>query len=93
MTTTWLLIAPPPSRIHSVTSRNGIQTRLYLRARLLPNYFGSLTEMEKGTWNIAVSSTRTEDGNWIRYYIVYTPDFNRMSATQWPAYEGMHWRR
>jgi hypothetical protein len=52
---------------------------------LLPNYFGSLTEREKGTWNIAVSSTGTEDGSWIRYYIQYTPGFNRMSATQWPA--------
>jgi hypothetical protein len=30
---------------------------------LLPNYFGILTEREKGTWNIAVLSTGTETGS------------------------------
>lgn len=34
MTTTWLLIAPPPSRIHSVTSRNGIDSSISTRPAL-----------------------------------------------------------
>jgi hypothetical protein len=36
MTTTWLLIAPPPSRIHSVTSRNGIDPSISTRPGSYP---------------------------------------------------------